>query len=173
MEEANQITSNEVYTIFKYLQGIAHAWDLHETGLAKKERSLQELLQDCRRDHDIDNQKKEEKLDAILDQMRESSNEKDLKRLLQYVLGQLDTIKEGYLKFHETQKNIVAQYPNMVGHELTKYEDYVFRFFSLSKKKPVKHLRSSIRKEFNVPFNYKSVNRLSQMKVKLFLLNQR
>jgi hypothetical protein len=140
LEEANQITSSEVYNLFKYLQGIAHAWDLHETGLAKKERSLQELLQDCRRDHDIENQKKEEKLDAILDQMRESSNEKDLKRLLQYTLSQLETIKEGYVKFHETQVNIVSQYPGMVGHELTRYEDYLFRFFSLTKRKPVRKL---------------------------------
>ena len=52
----NQIMNKELYGLFKYLQGIGHAWDIHENGLAKQERSLQEQLQDCRRDHDIENQ---------------------------------------------------------------------------------------------------------------------
>lgn len=56
IEEAQQITNKEIYTLFKFLQGIAHSWDVHQLGLAKQERSLQELLQDARRDHDTDNQ---------------------------------------------------------------------------------------------------------------------
>lgn len=46
----------ELNILFKYLQGITHIWDMHEIGLVKKERALQELLQDCRKDHDHDNQ---------------------------------------------------------------------------------------------------------------------
>ena len=46
----------EIYTLFKFLQGIAHLWDVHELSLQKRERSLQELLQDARRDHDTDNE---------------------------------------------------------------------------------------------------------------------
>ena len=46
----------ELYNLFKYAQGICHVWDTHEIGLLKKERSLQELLQDCRKNHDTDNQ---------------------------------------------------------------------------------------------------------------------
>ena len=44
----------------------------------------------------FDFKKREEKLDAILDQMRESSSERDLKRLLQYAITQLENIKKGY-----------------------------------------------------------------------------
>lgn len=108
--------NREIFTLFKYLQGIAHSWDNHQLGLSKQERTLQELLQDSRREHDTDNQvirmllsalineirfyfycykKREEKLDAILDQMRESSSERDLKRLLQYAITQLENIKKG------------------------------------------------------------------------------
>ena len=50
------MTTNEINKLFKFLQGISHVWDLHELGLMKKERSLQELLQDCRKDHDLENQ---------------------------------------------------------------------------------------------------------------------
>lgn len=113
------------------MQGITHIWDMHEIGLVKKERALQELLQDCRKDHDHDNQKREEKLDSILDQMRESSTEKDLRRLLSNVSVQLESIKRGYLTFKESQLDLVKQYPTMVREELQKYQDNVFKFFSI------------------------------------------
>ena len=52
----SQILNKEMTLLFKYLQGLSHIWDIHELGLVKKERALQELLQDCRKDHDSDNQ---------------------------------------------------------------------------------------------------------------------
>lgn len=55
-EELSQINDKEINALFKYLQGAAHIWDMHEIGLVKKERGLQELLQDCRKDHEVDNQ---------------------------------------------------------------------------------------------------------------------
>ena len=55
-DELSQIINKELTMLFKYLQGISHIWDIHELGLVKKERALQELLQDCRKDHDSDNQ---------------------------------------------------------------------------------------------------------------------
>ena len=48
--------NKEIFTLFKFLQGIAHSWDNHQLGLSKQERVLQELLQDSRREHDTDNQ---------------------------------------------------------------------------------------------------------------------
>jgi hypothetical protein len=52
----NKVMDSEINQLFKYLQSLSHIWDLHEIGLIKKERSLQELLQDCRKDHDNENQ---------------------------------------------------------------------------------------------------------------------
>ena len=140
-DELNQIISKELTLLFKYLQGVSHIWDIHELGLVKKERALQELLQDCRKDHDSDNQviflslfsfylyklimfkkkKREEKLDSILDQMREASTEKDLKRLMGNVHLQLEAIKRGYATFKDSQIELVKQYPLMVKDELKKY----------------------------------------------------
>ena len=54
-EELSQIMDKEINVLFKFLQGASHIWDMHEIGLVKKERALQELLQDCRKDHDGDN----------------------------------------------------------------------------------------------------------------------
>lgn len=75
--------------------------------------------------------KREEKLDSILDQIREASTEKDLKRLLTNVGMQLDAIKRGYLSFKEAQLELIKQYPQMVKEELRKYEHAVYRFFSV------------------------------------------
>lgn len=55
-EELGQLVEREVNAMFKYLQGAGHIWDMHEIGLVKKERGLQELMQDSRKDHDSDNQ---------------------------------------------------------------------------------------------------------------------
>ena len=46
--------------------------------------------------------------------MREASNEKDLKRLLQNVQLQLDAIKRGYGTFKESQFELIKQYPQMI-----------------------------------------------------------
>ena len=131
LEKVSLIVTRELNGLFKYLQGLSHIWDLHEIGLVKKERSLQELLQDCRRDHDSDNQKREEKLDLILDQMREASSEKDLKRLMANVAMQLDAIRRGYVNFKESQLDLIKQYPNMIRDELHSYEDSILNFFSI------------------------------------------
>lgn len=45
-----------VHSMFKYAQGVAHLWDVHEIGLAKQERALQEKLDDSRHEHDYVNQ---------------------------------------------------------------------------------------------------------------------
>lgn len=75
--------------------------------------------------------RREEKLDQILDQMRESSSEKDLKRLLSNVALQLEAIKRGYHSFGDAQIEILKQYPDMVDEELSRYRDAVRRFFLL------------------------------------------
>ena len=63
--------------------------------------------------------------------MRESSSEKDLKRLLSNVSIQLEAIKRGYLVFKDSQLELVKQYPQMVKEELHKYQENVFKFFSI------------------------------------------
>ncbi len=43
-------------SMFKFCQGAAHVWDVHEVGLARQERTLQENLEECRHKHDNENQ---------------------------------------------------------------------------------------------------------------------
>lgn len=61
--------------------------------------------------------------------MRESSSEKDLKRLLGNVSLQLDAIQRGYHTFRDAQLEIVKKYPDMIGEELTRYDTSLRRFF--------------------------------------------
>lgn len=65
--------------------------------------------------------------------MRESSSEKDLKRLMGNVNLQLEAIKRGYVTFKDSQCELVKQYPSMVRDELRKYEDTLYKFFSILK----------------------------------------
>ena len=65
--------------------------------------------------------------------MRESSTEKDLKRLMGNVNLQLEAIRRGYVTFKDSQIELVKQYPGMVREELRKYEDTLYKFFSILK----------------------------------------
>jgi hypothetical protein len=55
-DQMKQILGDEIEILFKYMQGVSFIWDKHEVGLMKRERALQEMLQDCRHDHDNENQ---------------------------------------------------------------------------------------------------------------------
>ena len=55
-EEHGKHLEEELHSLFKFSQGVAHLWDVHEIGLAKQERALQEKLEDCRHEHDYSNQ---------------------------------------------------------------------------------------------------------------------
>ena len=56
LEVHNSRVLRQMRSLFKYCQGIGHVWDVHEQGLAKTERALQEKLDECRRKHDNENQ---------------------------------------------------------------------------------------------------------------------
>ena len=56
LEEHNSHVLTELRALFKFCQGAAHVWDVHEIGLARQERNLQEKLDACRHSHDNENQ---------------------------------------------------------------------------------------------------------------------
>ena len=56
LEEHNKKSTEELKSLFKYAQGAAHVWDVHEIGLARQERALQEKLEQSRQLHDNQNQ---------------------------------------------------------------------------------------------------------------------
>ena len=56
LEQHNGEMLLQLRSLFKYCQGAAHVWDVHELGLARTERALQEKLDECRRKHDNENQ---------------------------------------------------------------------------------------------------------------------
>lgn len=56
LERLAERHAQELRSLFKFTQGAAHLWDVHEINLAKKERHLQEQLEECRRKHDNLNQ---------------------------------------------------------------------------------------------------------------------
>ncbi|XP_069121816.1 LOW QUALITY PROTEIN: coiled-coil domain-containing protein 180-like [Argopecten irradians] len=133
LERHNNISNEKLRSLFKYAQGSAHVWDVHEIGLAKQERALQEKLEVCRHQHDNQNQEKEANLDIIMDRMRQDASEALLKDSLGKALDKLEKIKAAYEVFHKDQAVIVQQYPNMVKEELKNYDVAVCRFFMVDR----------------------------------------
>ena len=66
LEKHTEHNVKALKAIFKYCQGAAHVWDIHELGLAKQERALQEKLEDMRRRHDNTNQVRKKPLKFTL-----------------------------------------------------------------------------------------------------------
>ncbi|XP_078383943.1 coiled-coil domain-containing protein 180-like isoform X2 [Oculina patagonica] len=126
-----------IKSLFKFVQGAAHLWDLHEIGLARQERKLQEQLEKNRRDHDGANQVKEANLDIIMDKMRQDSSEQALTESLQKALSALDEIKQLYNDFHSLQMQTSGSYPELVNEELKKYDGEVCKYFQVDRKQSV------------------------------------
>ncbi|XP_025113780.1 coiled-coil domain-containing protein 180-like isoform X2 [Pomacea canaliculata] len=125
-----------VHSMFKYAQGVAHLWDVHEIGLAKQERALQEKLDDSRHEHDYVNQEWEANLDIVMDRMRQDASEEALRDSLSKVFDMLEKIQEFYKEFHQSQKNIVHMYPDMVQSELNNFDQAICTYFSLDRTHP-------------------------------------
>ncbi|KAL4219460.1 hypothetical protein ACF0H5_022039 [Mactra antiquata] len=136
IEEQNKQATEQLKSLFKFAQGAAHVWDVHEIGLARQERALQEKLEQCRQTHDNQNQEKEAHLDIIMDRMRQDASEKALKDSLTKATEMLEKIRHAYEIFHKDQTTIVKQYPDMVKSELKNYDEALCRLFSVGRNKP-------------------------------------
>ncbi|XP_032230152.2 coiled-coil domain-containing protein 180 [Nematostella vectensis] len=138
LENLTSFQEMMVKSLFKFVQGAAHLWDLHEIGLARKERALQEQLEKNRQDHDGANQVKEANLDIIMDKMRQDSSETALKASLSEALTLLNQIKQMYNEFHGVQVQTACVYPEMVQEELHYYDNEVCKYFQVNRKVPNK-----------------------------------
>lgn len=92
-----------------FIEAPADQWDQHQIRLEQVTANLLELMRECRKPHDLQNevenktslnsirfdflQKKLTKLDATLDEMRSAPSEATLGRLLTSAYDQLDSIK--------------------------------------------------------------------------------
>ncbi|XP_041370743.1 coiled-coil domain-containing protein 180-like [Gigantopelta aegis] len=135
VELHHSLITEKIAAMFKFAQGAAHVWDVHEIGLAKQERILQEKLEHSRHEHDNFNQEREANLDIVMDRMRQDANEVDLKENLKIALDMLDKIRMSYEVFHKKQTEIVKSYPVMARFELEDYEHTVCKFFKVDRHK--------------------------------------
>ncbi|CAE1148036.1 unnamed protein product [Acanthosepion pharaonis] len=128
-EHSNQLIAD----IYIFLQSVAKLWQTHETGLGQQEEMLHESLQEHRCWHNEQNQKREDKLDSILDEMRQGDNEGVLNSLQQQTKILLTNIQISYQDFYAEQVKIVKTYPNMVARQLEYYKENICVFFKLQK----------------------------------------
>lgn len=137
LENMSSFHEMMIKSLFKFVQGAAHLWDLHEIGLARQERKLQEQLEKNRRDHDGANQVKEANLDIIMDKMRQDSSEQALTDSLEKALTALDEIKQLYNDFHSLQMQTSGSYADLVNEELKKYDGEVCKYFQVDRRQTV------------------------------------
>uniref|UniRef100_A0A3P9A2R7 Coiled-coil domain-containing protein 180 n=2 Tax=Esox lucius TaxID=8010 RepID=A0A3P9A2R7_ESOLU len=118
-------------SLFKFMRGTSHLWEVHSAGLWRREQQLQEQLdQVCYcRDHGI--QKKEAHLDVMLDKLRQESTEEALKITLEKTLHFLDEVKHVYIHFYKEEVDTVEGFPPMVLEELHSYSFAVSRYFNV------------------------------------------
>nr|KAG5705808.1 hypothetical protein BaRGS_027467 [Batillaria attramentaria] len=135
-EAHTKLVEENLHSLFKFAQGIAHVWDMHEIGLAKQERALQEKLDECRHSHDYANQEAEANLDIVMDRMRQDATEEALRESLGKVFDMLEKIQESYQMFHQDQLDIVHTYPDMVQSELNNFDNAVCKYFSVDRTHP-------------------------------------
>ncbi|XP_072521084.1 coiled-coil domain-containing protein 180 [Salminus brasiliensis] len=118
-------------SLFKFLHGTAHLWEVHTADLQKREQQLQDHLNEVRCSYDQENQKKEAQLDVLMDKLRQESTEEALKAVLAKTLGSLEEIKEGYITFYKEGVHTVESFPAMILEELHTYSLAVSQYFSV------------------------------------------
>ena len=67
--------SAQFQSLYQYSQGAAHLWDTHVVTVEERERAFQEGLENCRHQHDVENQNLEANLDVVLDRLRQSASQ--------------------------------------------------------------------------------------------------
>ncbi|KAK6312841.1 hypothetical protein J4Q44_G00161880 [Coregonus suidteri] len=118
-------------SLFKFTRGASHLWEVHSTGLQRREQQLQDQLDEVRYSQEHEIQKKEAHLDVILDRLRQESTEEALKITLEKTLHSLDEIKLVYMHSYKEEVDTVETYPAMVLEELHSYSSAVSRFFNV------------------------------------------
>ncbi|XP_046582645.1 coiled-coil domain-containing protein 180-like [Haliotis rubra] len=166
MENHNIKLEEKTKSLFKFAQGAAHMWDVHEIGLAKQERALQEKLEACRHQHDNHNQEREANLDIVMDRMRQDSSEDSLRASLAKSLEMLERIRLSYEIFHNQQTDIVKSYPEQVNTELETYDQSVLKFFGVDRSHPKDKDSTSRESSFLQPDDKKEDSDLSTPKSK-------
>lgn len=134
LEEQSATVLGRLKNLFKFCQQVGHRWDLHEIGLAKREKELKEKLEEVRLLNEITNQESEANLDALLDQLRQGATESALHDNLRKARDLLGAIRERYEEFHDEQSEVLAKYPEVIQTELSAYEKNVFSLFAVERK---------------------------------------
>ncbi|KAF4074532.1 hypothetical protein AMELA_G00240320 [Ameiurus melas] len=118
-------------SLFEFVRGAANVWEMHSAGLQRKEQQLRNYLEEVRKNCEEKNQKKEARLDVMMDKLRQESTEEALKAALEQILKFLEEIKEGYVNFYKEGVDTVERYPVMVLEEIHAYSEAVSRYFSV------------------------------------------
>ncbi|KAI4898344.1 hypothetical protein NFI96_024571 [Prochilodus magdalenae] len=118
-------------SLFNFMRGAAHLWEVHSAGLQNREQQLQDLVEEVRYYYDQENQKKEAQLDVLMDKLRQESTEEGLKAALEKTLSFLEEVKDGYVTFHKEEVDTVETFPATVLQELKSYSSAVSRYFSV------------------------------------------
>ncbi|XP_076854168.1 coiled-coil domain-containing protein 180 isoform X2 [Brachyhypopomus gauderio] len=118
-------------SLFEFVHGAAHLWDVHRAGLQKREQQLQDQLEEVRSSFELDNQKKEAHLDVMMDKLRQESTEEALKAALEKIITFLEEVKNGYVMHYKEEVDTLESYPAMVLEELHTYRSAVSRYFGI------------------------------------------
>ncbi|XP_069842732.1 coiled-coil domain-containing protein 180 [Dendropsophus ebraccatus] len=129
LEAVSKKMAAHINKLFKLAKKSVHLWDASQIGLCRQEETLQKKLDDCRQQHNAENQAKEDDLVIILDTLRQESTMEELRVSMGKAQAALLDIKSEYQNFYQDQVRIVDSYPAMVRSELLAYSASLSKFF--------------------------------------------
>ncbi|XP_030647705.1 coiled-coil domain-containing protein 180 [Chanos chanos] len=120
--------------LFKFMRAAAHLWEVHTSGMQKREKELQDQMEEISQNYEQDDQRREAHLDLMMDKLRQESSEEALKSMLEKTLHCLDESQEKvmvYMTFYKEKADSVECYPSMVLQELNSYSSALSQFFGV------------------------------------------
>uniref|UniRef100_A0A1X7V319 DUF4456 domain-containing protein n=1 Tax=Amphimedon queenslandica TaxID=400682 RepID=A0A1X7V319_AMPQE len=152
LQSLSTLIHSHFMMLFQFAQGAAHIWDTHSSKLDEASRQHKEGLANHRKNHDLRNQTMEANLDFVIDRMRQSSSPEEANEYLKQSMQMLDTIKAGYLTFHDGMLSESKKYPKLVTDTVEGYDKTICKYLNVSRNnQSSKTAKGKVRKSTGTP----------------------
>ncbi|XP_044937536.1 coiled-coil domain-containing protein 180 isoform X3 [Mustela putorius furo] len=115
--------------LFSYFQEAVQLWEAHQSALSVLDVELEKRMEQLRQKRSLDEKALEARLDKLLDQLRQQSDEETLKIHLEKAKDFLKNMKSRYECFHKLLTKEATEYPVIILEELNSYSSTLSQHF--------------------------------------------
>ncbi|XP_067377136.1 coiled-coil domain-containing protein 180 isoform X1 [Channa argus] len=117
--------------LFALMRGAALLWETHSCRLPRREKEVQQQLDDLRSAQEVLLQRKKVHLNALLGGLRQESSEDTLKKSLENAVLYLQDVKDSYTQCVSDQWEVLDCLPALFMEELLNYSSSLSSFYHL------------------------------------------